>query len=209
MYTALERLETKGLIASRMSDPTPLRGGCAKRQVTCDGRWGQALTRAMQARTTDYSTDLTSLWREVNSVTNAVEGLLSLFTSSDRAEAIAGDLMEEERNADRAGFGCTLGYDARAVARPRADAPFALCSLRRRGARSLPHPRSAGRRGPCFPHLVGARVAIALSSSGGVERCGPAPPLVIAPGGMAACATLAGLARRCCWSGRRRGLRPV
>ena len=31
MYTALERLEAKGLIKSRMSDPTPQRGGRAKR----------------------------------------------------------------------------------------------------------------------------------------------------------------------------------
>jgi len=29
MYTALDRLEDKGLIASRMSDPTPQRGGCS------------------------------------------------------------------------------------------------------------------------------------------------------------------------------------
>jgi len=29
MYTALDRLEDKGLIASRMSDPTPQRGGSA------------------------------------------------------------------------------------------------------------------------------------------------------------------------------------
>ena len=33
MYTALERLEIKGLIASRMGDPTPQRGGRAKRHV--------------------------------------------------------------------------------------------------------------------------------------------------------------------------------
>jgi DNA-binding PadR family transcriptional regulator len=33
-YTALERLETKGLITSRMSDPKPQRGGRAKRHVT-------------------------------------------------------------------------------------------------------------------------------------------------------------------------------
>ena len=31
IYTALERLETKGLITSRMTDPTPQRGGRAKR----------------------------------------------------------------------------------------------------------------------------------------------------------------------------------
>ena len=31
LYTTLERLEIKGLIVSRMSDPTPQRGGRAKR----------------------------------------------------------------------------------------------------------------------------------------------------------------------------------
>ena len=49
LYTALERLETKGLIASRMSDPTPQRGGRAKRLVTVTASGVQALTRAMQA----------------------------------------------------------------------------------------------------------------------------------------------------------------
>jgi DNA-binding PadR family transcriptional regulator len=32
LYTALERLERKGLVRSRMSDPTPERGGRSKRQ---------------------------------------------------------------------------------------------------------------------------------------------------------------------------------
>ena len=49
MYTALERLETKGLIASRMSDPTPQRGGRAKRKVTVTAAGMEAVTRAMQA----------------------------------------------------------------------------------------------------------------------------------------------------------------
>jgi len=49
MYTALERLETKGLIASRMSDPTPQRGGRAKRHVTVTTAGKEALTRAVQA----------------------------------------------------------------------------------------------------------------------------------------------------------------
>jgi DNA-binding PadR family transcriptional regulator len=49
MYTALERLEAKGLIKSRMSDPTPQRGGRAKRFVSVTAAGRQALTRARQA----------------------------------------------------------------------------------------------------------------------------------------------------------------
>jgi PadR family transcriptional regulator PadR len=49
LYTALERLETKGLIASRMSDPVPQRGGRAKRHVTVTDAGLKALTRALQA----------------------------------------------------------------------------------------------------------------------------------------------------------------
>jgi DNA-binding PadR family transcriptional regulator len=49
LYTALERLETKGLVTSRMGDPTPQRGGRAKRYVVVTATGAQALTRAMQA----------------------------------------------------------------------------------------------------------------------------------------------------------------
>lgn len=49
LYTALERLETKGLITSRMSDPTPQRGGRAKRHVTVTPTGKEALTRAVRA----------------------------------------------------------------------------------------------------------------------------------------------------------------
>ena len=49
MYTALERLETKGLITSRMSDPTPQRGGRAKRHVTVTAAGMKALTRSVRA----------------------------------------------------------------------------------------------------------------------------------------------------------------
>lgn len=49
MYTALERLETKGLITSRMSDPTPQRGGRAKRHVKVTPTGVEALTRAVEA----------------------------------------------------------------------------------------------------------------------------------------------------------------
>jgi PadR family transcriptional regulator len=49
LYTALDRLETKGLIASRRGKPTPQRGGRAKRHVTVTAAGKEALTRALQA----------------------------------------------------------------------------------------------------------------------------------------------------------------
>src|SRR5688572_18679454 len=49
LYTALDRLESKGLIVSRMSDPTPQRGGRAKRHVMVTAAGREALTRAVQA----------------------------------------------------------------------------------------------------------------------------------------------------------------
>ena len=49
MYTALERLENKGLITSRMGDPTPERGGRAKRYVKVTAAGLEAVTRAQRA----------------------------------------------------------------------------------------------------------------------------------------------------------------
>jgi len=49
LYTALERLEGKGLIVSRMSDPTPQRGGRSKRLVTVTAAGRKALTRSVHA----------------------------------------------------------------------------------------------------------------------------------------------------------------
>jgi DNA-binding PadR family transcriptional regulator len=49
LYTALERLEAKRAITSRMGDPTPQRGGRAKRYVTVTATGVQALRRAVRA----------------------------------------------------------------------------------------------------------------------------------------------------------------
>ena len=49
LYTALGRLEAKGLITSRMGEPTPQRGGRAKRYVTVTTAGRQALSRALRA----------------------------------------------------------------------------------------------------------------------------------------------------------------
>jgi DNA-binding PadR family transcriptional regulator len=49
LYTTLERLENKGLVTSRMGDPTPQRGGRAKRFVKVSPAGLQALKRAVRA----------------------------------------------------------------------------------------------------------------------------------------------------------------
>ena len=48
LYTTLERLETKGLLTSRTGDPTPERGGRAKRFYTVT-RTGRSRLAAAQA----------------------------------------------------------------------------------------------------------------------------------------------------------------
>jgi PadR family transcriptional regulator len=49
LYTALRRLEAKGVITSRMGDPTPQRGGRAKRHVAVTALGMQSLRRSLQA----------------------------------------------------------------------------------------------------------------------------------------------------------------
>jgi len=50
VYTTLVRLEKKGMLRSRMSDPTPVRGGKAKRffRITEVGKAGLQAARAAQ-----------------------------------------------------------------------------------------------------------------------------------------------------------------
>ena len=49
LYTTLERLEAKGLLKSRVGDPTPERGGRAKRYYTVSGVGIKAIARAERA----------------------------------------------------------------------------------------------------------------------------------------------------------------
>jgi DNA-binding PadR family transcriptional regulator len=46
VYTALERLEAKGFVSSRMGDPTPERGGRAKRFYRIEAPGERALEEA-------------------------------------------------------------------------------------------------------------------------------------------------------------------
>jgi DNA-binding PadR family transcriptional regulator len=49
LYTTLDRLEEKGLVASTYGDPTPERGGRAKRYFTVTARGVGAVARAQRA----------------------------------------------------------------------------------------------------------------------------------------------------------------
>jgi DNA-binding PadR family transcriptional regulator len=49
LYTALERLERKGYVSSTMSDPTPQRGGRAKRYFRLRPAGAAALRRSREA----------------------------------------------------------------------------------------------------------------------------------------------------------------
>jgi DNA-binding PadR family transcriptional regulator len=57
LYTALDRLERKGYVSSRMSDPTPERGGRSKRQFTLRAEGAAALRRSREF--------LNRMWRGV------------------------------------------------------------------------------------------------------------------------------------------------
>jgi PadR family transcriptional regulator, regulatory protein PadR len=49
LYTTLDRLEDKGYLKSELGDPTPQRGGRAKRFFCVTGSGLQAVTRAQQS----------------------------------------------------------------------------------------------------------------------------------------------------------------
>ncbi|HEV2175314.1 MAG TPA: helix-turn-helix transcriptional regulator [Nitrospira sp.] len=49
LYTTLDRLEEKGLVQSRMGDPTPQRGGRAKRLMKVTKKGRVAVTKAQRS----------------------------------------------------------------------------------------------------------------------------------------------------------------
>src|SRR6476619_4294910 len=60
LYTALDRLETKGCLRSRLGEPLPERGGRARRYFTVTASAVRALRESRQA--------LLRLWRGLDSV---------------------------------------------------------------------------------------------------------------------------------------------
>ena len=49
LYTALDRLEKRGMVSSRLGDPTPQRGGKRKRLYTVESAGERALTQAYES----------------------------------------------------------------------------------------------------------------------------------------------------------------
>ncbi len=49
LYTTLERLEDKGLVSSRLGDPSPQRGGRAKRYFAVNANGLAAITHAQRS----------------------------------------------------------------------------------------------------------------------------------------------------------------
>lgn len=49
LYTTLDRMEDKGLVSSRLGDPTPERGGRAKRYYKLSNAGISAITRAQRS----------------------------------------------------------------------------------------------------------------------------------------------------------------
>jgi DNA-binding PadR family transcriptional regulator len=60
MYATLDRLETKGLLASRLGEPTPERGGRGKRYVSVTAAGIAALQQSQAA--------LQELWRGLDPI---------------------------------------------------------------------------------------------------------------------------------------------
>ena len=60
VYAALDRLERKGLVSSTLGDPTPMRGGRAKRYFRATAKGLREATAIRKA--------LTSLWRGIPDV---------------------------------------------------------------------------------------------------------------------------------------------
>lgn len=127
---------------------------------------------------------------------DVIEKLFSLFTSADRAEAIAGDLTEEREHRGWAWFSLHVVAITIALWRSAAtDAPLRVLALTLAGCALLAAPAFAGAAVVgLFPQLMGSPVSwIALSFFWWVGALWTGATLVvIAPQrGMAACATLA------------------
>jgi hypothetical protein len=127
---------------------------------------------------------------------NAVERLFSLFTSSDRAEAMAGDLAEERPRLGWIWFWMHVARTTLALWRTAVtDAPILVLLVAVTGGAMFVPPAIGGVAAVnLFPHMVGSPLswlALSLLWCGGALWTG-ASLVVIAPQrGMAACATLA------------------
>jgi hypothetical protein len=100
VYAALERLESKGLVSSSLGDPTPERGGKAKRFFSSHASWtspdaghspgiGQAMEEIPGAERGAYM--------KRTKPPSLATWILENMTLGERNEALAGDLLEDFR----------------------------------------------------------------------------------------------------------------
>lgn len=127
---------------------------------------------------------------------NAVEGLLSLFTSSDRAEAIAGDLVEEREERGRRWFWLHVARITLTLWRNAAtEAPLPVLALAAVGCALLAAPLLGGAAAVrLVPQMSGPPVswiAVSIIWWGGALWIGASLVAIAPRRGMAACATLA------------------
>jgi hypothetical protein len=127
---------------------------------------------------------------------NVCEGLFSLFTSSDRAEAIAGDLMEEREQRGWIWFWLHVVRTALTLWRNAAtEAPLQVLALATAGCALLTAPAFGGAAAVrLVPQLTGSPVswiAVTMSWWGGALWIGASLVAIAPRRGMAACATLA------------------
>jgi non-heme chloroperoxidase len=127
---------------------------------------------------------------------DVIEKLFSLFTSPDRAEAIAGDLTEEREHRGWAWFWLHVVGTTLALWRSAAtDAPLQVIALTVTGCALMTAPALGGVAAVgLFPQLMGSPVSwLALSFFwwGGALWTGASLVAIAPRRGMAACATLA------------------
>ena len=127
---------------------------------------------------------------------NAVERLLSLFTSADRAEAIAGDLAEEREQHGWSWFWLHVARTTLALWRSAVtDAPVVVLLVAVAGCALFAAPAFGGVAAVyLFPHSSGSPlgwIALSLFWWGGALWTGASLVRIAPQLGMAACATLA------------------
>lgn len=127
-----------------------------------------------------------------------IERLFSLFTSSDRAEAIAGDLIQERPGRGSSWFWCHAFATAATLwGTAVANAPVRTLLVAAAGCALIAVPVFAGVAAvSLFPTLLGAIVAwslLAIFWWGGALWAGASMVAIAPTRGMAACVTLAAL----------------
>ena len=171
LYTALDRLEKRGLVSSRLGDPTPERGGKRKRLYSVEPAGERALAQRLRIASPDGQR--TQVATEDSEGVDAARShpprfadvLLRAVLPTHDAEAIAGDLEEGFRAAATRAGAWRAGWWYR---RQVASIAYAL-TFGRAFHTAIPHER--GR-----PWPLSARTLLTRSDRCASSRDSPRPP---------------------------------